>query len=147
MRYNWFLEYGKVDLNLGISGMGMEDPKPTFRHLVQEIKNAHPTLSYIHVIEPYASGSFGNAGLQRYSPTEGKNDFLREIWTQEGNARWFMSAGGHTREVAIGKANKTGDLIAFGRPFIANVSVCIFYLFDEMTDSVSIARSTLPLGA
>ncbi|KAE9409916.1 FMN-linked oxidoreductase [Gymnopus androsaceus JB14] len=94
-------------------GMGMKDPKPTFGYLVQEIKNNHPNLSYIHVVEPRETNS-------QFLPADNKNDFLREIWRQEGNARWFISAGGHTRELAMQKADNKGDLIAFGKLFIAN---------------------------
>ncbi|KAE9404773.1 NADH:flavin oxidoreductase/NADH oxidase [Gymnopus androsaceus JB14] len=97
-------------------GMKMKDPKPTFKHLVQEIKKAHPTLSYIHFIEARVDGY----GLRDEIPEYENNDFIREVWTQEGNARWSISAGGHSRESAIKTAEKKGDLVAFGRPFIAN---------------------------
>ena len=45
------------------------------------------------------------------------NDFLREIWSP----RPFISSGGHTRESAFEFAER-GDLVAFGRLFISNVS-------------------------
>ncbi|KAJ7485331.1 hypothetical protein FB451DRAFT_1431206 [Mycena latifolia] len=32
----------------------MADPKPTYSHLVTEIRNRHPELSYIHLLEPDA---------------------------------------------------------------------------------------------
>jgi NADPH2 dehydrogenase len=46
------------------------------------------------------------------------NDFLRAIWGE----RPFISAGGHTRESGLEFADKHGDLIAYGRLFISNVS-------------------------
>lgn len=46
------------------------------------------------------------------------NDFIRDIW----RPRPLISAGGYTRETAIDVAEKKGDLIAFGRSFIGNVS-------------------------
>ncbi|THV00308.1 FMN-linked oxidoreductase [Dendrothele bispora CBS 962.96] len=99
--------------------MKMADPKPTFAHLVSEIKNAHPTLSYIHVVEPRIQGA-----EVVDVPEEESNDFIREIWaspeTETTNARRLISAGGYTRQTAIDAAEKTGDLIAFGRLFIAN---------------------------
>ncbi|KAE9404740.1 hypothetical protein BT96DRAFT_813232 [Gymnopus androsaceus JB14] len=95
----------------------MKDPKPTFKHLVQEIKKAHPALSYIHVVEPRVDG----LELRDEIPQYENNDFIREIRTQEGNARWLISAGGYDRESAIKTAEKIkGELIAFGRPFLAN---------------------------
>ncbi|THU79624.1 FMN-linked oxidoreductase [Dendrothele bispora CBS 962.96] len=99
--------------------MKMTDPKPTFAHLVSEIKKAHPTLSYIHVVEPRIQGA-----EVVDVPEEESNDFIREIWaspeTETTNARRLISAGGYTRQTAIDAAEKTGDLIAFGRLFIAN---------------------------
>lgn len=50
------------------------------------------------------------------TPLQG-NDFLREIW----GSRPFISAGGYNHELAVDVAEKTGNLIAFGRHFIANV--------------------------
>ncbi|KAE9386756.1 FMN-linked oxidoreductase, partial [Gymnopus androsaceus JB14] len=87
-----------------------------FKHLIQEIKKAHPTLSYIHFVEPRADGF----ELRDNIPEHENNDFIREVWTQEGNARWSISAGGHDRESAIKTAEKKGDLVAFGRLYIAN---------------------------
>ena len=46
-----------------------------------------------------------------------ENDFLREIWAP----RPFISAGGYKRPLAIETAEAKGDIIAFGRAFIANV--------------------------
>lgn len=108
----------------------MKDPKPTFKHLVQELKKAHPTLSYIHVVEPRAEGM--NIRADCDIPEYENNDFIREIWTQEGSARWLISAGGHDRDSALKTAAKTrGDLVAFGRPFIANVSVLHLVMFIQ----------------
>ncbi|THV00003.1 NADH:flavin oxidoreductase/NADH oxidase [Dendrothele bispora CBS 962.96] len=104
--------------------MKMADPKPTFAHLVSEIKKAHPALSYIHIVEPRIQGA-----EVVDVPEEESNDFIREIWTSPGtsadtstspNARRLISAGGYTRQTAIETAEKKGDLIAFGRLFIAN---------------------------
>jgi len=35
-----------------ITGMGMSDPKPTFAALFTRIRDTHPDLAYLHVIEP-----------------------------------------------------------------------------------------------
>ncbi|THV05656.1 FMN-linked oxidoreductase [Dendrothele bispora CBS 962.96] len=101
-------------------GMKMADPKPTFSYLVSEIKKAHPTLAYIHVVEPRAQG----LEIVEISEEEESNDFIREIWTspetESTNARRLITAGGYSRQTAIETAKKKGDLIVFGRLFIAN---------------------------
>lgn len=50
------------------------------------------------------------------------NDFVREIW----GSRPFVSAGGYNRELAIETSERTGNLIAFGRHYLANVRFSIF---------------------
>ncbi|KZT71212.1 NADH:flavin oxidoreductase/NADH oxidase [Daedalea quercina L-15889] len=91
--------------------MRMADAKPTFAYLVSQLVDRYSDLAYIHVIEPRVSS---------YMPREVQpgedNDFLREIW----RPRPFISAGGHTRETAFESAEHDGDLVAFGRLFIAN---------------------------
>ncbi|KAK7451304.1 hypothetical protein VKT23_012646 [Stygiomarasmius scandens] len=99
--------------------MKMDDPKPTFSYVVSEIKKAHPTLSYVHVVEPRAKGQ----DILEKDPAGESNDFIREIWTSpesDENGRRLISAGGYTRDLATKIADEKGDIIAFGRPFIAN---------------------------
>ena len=104
-----------------ITGMGMSDPKPTFAALFTRIRDTHPDLAYLHVVEPRVNGY-----LHRDAQAHESNDFLREIW----KPRPFMSAGGYDREHAIEAAESTGDLISFGRLFISNVrSSCLFTLW------------------
>ncbi|KAI0058462.1 hypothetical protein BV25DRAFT_1891339 [Artomyces pyxidatus] len=92
-------------------GMRMDDPVPTYSALVTRLRDAHPALAYLHVVEPRIDGIFtGNA------EDDGQNDFLRAIWAP----RPFIAAGGFTRASALEAAERTGDLIAFGRSFIAN---------------------------
>ncbi|KAJ7869136.1 hypothetical protein B0H14DRAFT_2571988 [Mycena olivaceomarginata] len=79
--------------------MHFDHPKPTYTHLVTQLRDRYPELAYLHVVEP------------RYS-----NDFIRDIW---GDRR-LISAGGYTRETAIAAAEEKGDLIAFARPYVAN---------------------------
>ncbi|KAK7442714.1 hypothetical protein VKT23_015960 [Stygiomarasmius scandens] len=98
--------------------MGMKDPKPTFSYVVSEIKKSHPTLAFIHVVEARAKG-FDVVEV----PKEENNDFLREIWTSpesDENGRRFISAGGFSRDIALETAEKKGDIVAFGRLFLAN---------------------------
>jgi len=101
--------------------MKMDDPKPTFSYVVSEIKKAHPTLCYVHVVEPRAKGQ----DILEKDPAGESNDFIREIWTSpenDENSRRLISAGGYTKDLATKVADEKGDIIAFGRPFIANVS-------------------------
>ena len=60
------------------------------------------------------------------------NDFLREIW----KPRPYIAAGGYARDTAFADADKHGDLIAFGRHFIPNVSlstdVVAAYLYADI---------------
>lgn len=94
--------------------MGMSDPLPQFTHIVQALKDQHPDLAYLHLIEPGIAGA-GDADDSR-AKVHQSNDVFREIWSP----RPFITAGGFTRESAIAYADK-GDLIAFGRLFISNV--------------------------
>ncbi|KAJ7146456.1 hypothetical protein C8R44DRAFT_837130 [Mycena epipterygia] len=88
-----------------------DDPKPTYAHLVTQLRERYPDLAYVHVVEPRVDGAETVDVNKGYS-----NDFIREIW---GDRR-LISAGGYTRETAIAAAEEKGDLIAFGRPYIAN---------------------------
>ncbi|OCH85979.1 FMN-linked oxidoreductase [Obba rivulosa] len=91
--------------------MRMDDPIPQFSHLVEQLRERHPDLAYIHLVEPRATGDHDREVI-----TGESNDFIREIW----GPRPIISAGGFTRETAIELAEKTGDLVAFGRAFISN---------------------------
>ncbi|KAG6865076.1 hypothetical protein C0991_005306 [Blastosporella zonata] len=99
-------------------GMGMSDPKPTFSYVVGELRRRFPDLSYIHLIEPRVNGT---NTLERI-PEGHSNDFLRKIWGNgDGpNDPRLISAGGYNRPLGIAQAEATGDIIAYGRPFIAN---------------------------
>jgi len=91
----------------------MREPHPeeTFSYLVSALKDDHPDLAYIHVIEPRILGD---------SYTEGKhgdsNDFIRDIW----QPRPLILAGGFSGASATEAVEEKGGLVAFGRHFIAN---------------------------
>jgi NADPH2 dehydrogenase len=102
--------------------MGMDDPIPQFSHLVSSLKERHPKLAYIHVVEPI-SGKVDRVRADVYE----SNDFLREIWQPSP----YITAGGYvTRENAVKVADEKGGLIAFGRMYISNVSLCAIRLND-----------------
>ncbi|KAF8215665.1 hypothetical protein K438DRAFT_1704537 [Mycena galopus ATCC 62051] len=87
------------------------DPKPTYAYLTTQLRDRFPELAYLHVVEPRVDGS------QTVDVNEGySNDFIRDIWGD----RHLISAGGYTRETAIAAAEAKGDLIAFGRAYVAN---------------------------
>ncbi|KAK0455306.1 uncharacterized protein EV420DRAFT_594258 [Desarmillaria tabescens] len=94
--------------------MKMVDPKPTFRYLASQLKARQPRLAYLHVVEPRMIGLYDRKDEDIGSHEE--NDFLRSVWSPKP----LISAGGYDRRSAIDTAENKGDLIAFGRHFIAN---------------------------
>ena len=100
--------------------MRMKDPVPTFSHLLSTVLTDHPELAYIHVIEPRAEGADTRSTP---IPLHENNDFIRDIVREKGRGTKLISAGAYTRETAIDVADNKGDLIAFGRLFLANVCV------------------------
>ncbi|KAJ7760137.1 NADH:flavin oxidoreductase/NADH oxidase [Mycena maculata] len=91
--------------------MKFDDPKPTYAHLISQLRERYPDIAYLHVVEPRTDGH------QTVEIREGaSNDFIRELWCD----RRLISAGGYTRETAIEVADQKGDLIAFARSYIAN---------------------------
>lgn len=98
----------------------MDDPYPTFTHLVTKIRQLYPRLAYLHVVEPRVT-----AGMDREPLPGESNDFLRAIWnTHESreNGSAFISAGAYTRQLALRVAEERDEIIACGRFFISNVS-------------------------
>ncbi|KAJ7642833.1 putative NADPH2 dehydrogenase chain OYE2 [Mycena rosella] len=89
-----------------VHDMGMQDPLPTFSYLVSELAARHPTLAYLHLIEPRISGdeprAEGTVGAHE------SNDALRALWAP----RPLIRAGGFDRARC--------NLVAFGRLFISN---------------------------
>lgn len=94
--------------------MKMADPIPTFTHLVSQLKARQPKLAYLHVVEPRVIG-MDDRSEEDIGAHEG-NDFIRNLWAPKA----LISAGGYNRQSAIDTAERKGDLIAFGRQFLAN---------------------------
>jgi len=92
--------------------MRMEDPIPTFTYLVTQLRERHPNLAYIHLVEPWINGT------ETIESTSESNDFIREIWSP----RPIISAGAYDSVEKVVKAANRGELIAIGRYFISNVS-------------------------
>lgn len=109
--------------------MRMLDPIPQFSHIVTALAGKHTNLAYVHLTE-HVKGSILPNG--RPNPTlakeieqqEASNDFIRKIWAP----RPLISCTDYTREKALHVAETKGDLIAFGRLFISNVSELVCYI-------------------
>lgn len=104
----------------------MEHPQPTFAYLVSTIRDRYPRFAYIHVVEPRVSGFTPRTPLKGES-----NDFLRSIWKgpeSEKNGSVYISAGGFNAQNALDVSEATGDLVAFGRFYISNVSYFTFFV-------------------
>ncbi|KAH8996169.1 putative NADPH2 dehydrogenase chain OYE2 [Lactarius hatsudake] len=94
--------------------MGMKDPLPTFTTFIERIRDAHPDLAYIHVVEPRVDGIIdGDVTDENRAQS---NEALRKIWGD----RPYIAAGGMDGAAAINTVEKYGGLVAFGRHFIAN---------------------------
>lgn len=88
------------------------DPQPLFEHVVREL--APLGLAYIHVIE-------GATGGPR--EVEGRPfDYaaLRQAWRAAGGQGAWMVNNGYDLPLAERSLRDGADLVAFGRPFIAN---------------------------
>ena len=90
-----------------VSAMGMEDPIPTYTYLISQLRERHPNLAYLHMIQ---SRDLDN-------PKE-SNEVFVDMWSP----RPLVVADGFTREKALKAAEREGVLVAFGRQFISNVS-------------------------
>lgn len=106
---------------VSLHGMRMTDPKPTFAYLVSRIKELYPELGYIHIMEPRVDGP-----VDRVVQPGESNDFLREIWLP----RTYITVGGYTRKDAFEQCEKTGELVAFARSFIANPDLPLRFAKD-----------------
>lgn len=115
--------------------MGMKDPLPTFTTLVERVRDAHPKLAFIHVVEPRVDGII-DSDLDDENRTQ-SNDVLREAWGD----RPYIAAGGMDGATANKMVEKYGGLVAFGRHFIANVSRVFVGWWWHFSKQIS-ARST-----
>jgi N-ethylmaleimide reductase len=91
---------------------GDETPQPLFEHLLREL--APLDLAYLHLIE-------GATGGARELPDR-PFDFaaLRAAYRAAGGRAAWMVNNGYDRALADSALESGADLVAFGRPFIAN---------------------------
>lgn len=93
-------------------GMGDDTPEATFGHIAQRLNDWN--LAYLHLVEPAIVGTVKD---EQYDP---RWDAIIKLMRERFNGV-LMLAGGYTLASAV-HALESGraDLIAFGRPFIAN---------------------------
>ena len=98
------------------------DITETFSALVTRIRDTYPRLAFLVVIMPRIYGAADDPEADTVHAHD-SDDFLRAIWKSGPHAdeRTYIAVGGFGRESAIGRAQH-GDLVAFGRAFLANVS-------------------------
>ncbi|WWC69273.1 uncharacterized protein I206_103211 [Kwoniella pini CBS 10737] len=113
---------GKVGIRMSpfgkFQGMREEVPLDTFIPWTKAIVENQPNLAYIHAVESRVAGSTDTPIEQRVGADN--LDEIRRITTEAGVK--FMVAGGFGSEGGFPKehADKSDDLIAFGRHFISN---------------------------
>ena len=89
-------------------------PQPLFTHVVREF--AKLDLAYVHIIE----GATGGARDHQQGDTPFDYAALRTAYrTAGGQAAWMVN-NGYDRVLAEQSLAQGDDLVAFGRPFIAN---------------------------
>jgi N-ethylmaleimide reductase len=89
-------------------------PQPLFTHVVQQL--APLDLAYVHVIE----GATGGPREHQQGPTPFDYAALRSAYRSAGGQGAWMVNNGYDLALANRALAKGADLVAFGRPFIAN---------------------------
>ncbi|KAJ7052297.1 hypothetical protein C8F01DRAFT_1212533 [Mycena amicta] len=74
------------------------DPKPTYSHLITQLRDRYPELAYLHIVEPRADGDDTSENFKEWH----SNDFIRDIWGD----RPLIRAGGYTRQTAMAAAEQ-----------------------------------------
>jgi N-ethylmaleimide reductase len=91
------------------------DPQPLFMYVARKL--AEYDLAYIHIIE----GATGGARDFQQGATPFDYASLRQAYIQAGGKGAWMANNGYNAELAkTAIRDKHADLIAFGKPFIAN---------------------------
>ena len=91
------------------------DPQPLFTHVVEGLANYG--LSYIHVIE----GATGGARDHQQGDKPFDYVALRKAYAAAGGKAAWMVNNGYDRDLALDAVESgKADLVAFGKPFIAN---------------------------
>lgn len=129
----------------------MPDPLPTFSHIIAHLASAFPSLAYISLIEPRVYGDFDSSDVDASHPAAtftpaDSNDFARKI-LKEANEKngpenrirtRLIVGGGYSTDIKGAKttAEENGDLVAFGRAFIANVSIFVRFSSRALSEPI-----------
>jgi N-ethylmaleimide reductase len=89
-------------------------PQPLFEYVAQQL--APLGLAYVHIIE----GSTGGPRDHQQGPAPFDYAALKAAYRQSGGQGAWMVNNGYDLPLAEQSLNEGADLIAFGRPFIAN---------------------------
>ncbi|KAI0752143.1 NADH:flavin oxidoreductase/NADH oxidase [Fomes fomentarius] len=90
--------------------MGMENPVPQYTYLVDQFKSKYPNLAFIHTVS--ASSPLNELPKDKSLDT----GFIYKLWAP----RPVITTGGYDRESGIKVAEETGQLVGYGRAFLAN---------------------------
>ncbi|OBZ89175.1 12-oxophytodienoate reductase 1 [Choanephora cucurbitarum] len=95
----------------GIQDVQDDTPVETWGYLISQLQQSHPDLAYLHLVEPR-----GDVFADKTNSIDTLEPY-RKIWKGP-----LVVASGFSTNIphAIDLAEKTGDLVAFGRAFIAN---------------------------
>lgn len=91
-----------------------DQPQALFEHVVRQL--APLGLAYVHVIE----GATGGARDHQQGPAPFDYTALRRAYRQSGGQGAWMVNNGYDLALASQALAEGADLVAFGRPFIAN---------------------------
>lgn len=98
----------------------MTNPVPQYTHLISTIRDLYPDFAYLHVVEPRVDGSAERTVRETVPVNQlEQRDTLHALWAPKP----LISAGGYDRELGLDAAQKAGQLVAYGRLFISNVSL------------------------
>jgi N-ethylmaleimide reductase len=89
-------------------------PQPLFEHVARQL--APLGLAYVHIIE----GSTGGPRDHQQGPAAFDYSALKNAYRQNGGQGAWMVNNGYDLPLAEQSLREGADLIAFGRPFIAN---------------------------
>ncbi|ORY98190.1 hypothetical protein BCR43DRAFT_546972 [Syncephalastrum racemosum] len=100
----------------GFQDMEDEMPEETWTYFTKQLQDKHPNLAYVHFVEP-RDDLMPRSGEDAEKRATLSLDPFRAAWNGP-----FISAGGYTTDSKLAEevADKTGNLIAFGRTYIAN---------------------------
>ena len=93
----------------------MKNPVPTFSHVIEQVKETLPSLSYIHLVTPRGWGPID----EKFFEVEEAMQPFEDIWLP----RPLLIAGSLTPESAHEWTKKEGVVAVFGRHFISNVTL------------------------